>query len=402
MDFEVGAKKEAEPGRGDRIVVLSVFGTRPEAIKMAPVVKELESRSDFFLHKTVVTAQHREMLDQVLEHFGIVPAYDLDLMTPRQSLTDTCTRVLSGLEGILRSEKPDLVLVHGDTITTFASALACFFQRIRVGHVEAGLRSGRKYEPFPEEMNRRLTAAVTDLHFAPTPTAKGNLLREGIAEENIYVTGNTVIDALYRTVSDRYPFSFDEIARFLHGKERLILVDVHRRENFGQTVKDVCLAVKDVALSRRDVRILFSVHRNPEVSTVAHEILDGVERAHLFPPLSYPDWSNLLARAYLVVTDSGGIQEEAPALGTPVLLVRNATERPEALAACTVMLIGTSYDKIRSGIERLLDDEECYRKMARSKNPYGDGHASERIAEAILYAAGRSSERPPDYEPLVP
>ncbi|HHY37744.1 MAG TPA: UDP-N-acetylglucosamine 2-epimerase (non-hydrolyzing) [Clostridia bacterium] len=367
---------------------------------MAPVVKELESRSDFFLHKTVVTAQHREMLDQVLEHFGIVPAYDLNLMTPRQSLTDTCTRVLVGLEGILKSERPDLILVHGDTITTFAAALAGFFQKTKVGHVEAGLRSGKKYEPFPEEMNRRLTAAVTDLHFAPTPTAKKNLLMEGIKEEDIFVTGNTVIDALYRTVSDGYTFSSAEIARLLHEKERLILVDVHRRENFGQTVRDVCRAVKDVVLSRDDVRILFSVHKNPEISTVAHEILSGVERIHLFSPLSYPDWSNLLARAYFVVTDSGGIQEEAPALGTPVLVVRNATERPEALLACTVMLIGTSYERIRSGIERLLDDDRLYRKMACSKNPYGDGHAAERIAEAILYATGRRTERPPAYEPF--
>lgn len=386
----------------DQIVVLSVFGTRPEAIKMAPVIKELESRNSFFLHKTVVTAQHREMLDQVLEHFSMTPAYDLDLMTMHQSLTDTCTRVIKGLEPILRKEDPDLVLVHGDTLTTFSSALACFFHKVKVGHVEAGLRSKRKFEPFPEEMNRRLTGAVADLHFAPTMTARQNLIGERVNPEDIFVTGNTVVDALYQTVSSEYAFSSAELPSLVQMGERLILVDVHRRENFGQTVRDVCRVIKDLACTRKDIRVLFSVHKNPEVSEVAYRTLDEVSRVHLFEPLSYPDWSNLLGRAHFVVTDSGGIQEEAPALGTPVLLVRNTTERPEAVAARTVMLVGTQYDTIREGIERLLDDDGLRQEMACAKSPYGDGLASGRIADAILYAMGRRVNRPVDFEPSRP
>lgn len=378
--------------------VMTVFGTRPEAIKMAPVVMELNRRRDTFRCELAVTAQHREMLDQVLRHFRLIPDYDLDIMTPRQSLTEISVRVLGGLDSVFEKGRPDLVLVHGDVATTFCSALAAFYKKIPVGHVEAGLRTGNKYSPFPEEMMRRLTADVADIHFAPTGVAKENLLSEGIAERNIYVTGNTAIDALYLTVSKTYRFSDPELDRVARTSRKLVVVDAHRRENWGRPMRSICEGLRSLVCACQDVEMVFSVHKNPEVEEVARTTLSGLERVHLFEPVSYPDWANLLARAYLVITDSGGLQEEAPSLGTPVLLLRDTTERPEALAAGTVRMVGSDAGRILQEASKLINDPAEHQKMARAVNPYGDGRAAERIADAIAYHFGLSRKRPEEFE----
>lgn len=361
-----------------------VFGTRPEAIKMAPVVNALKQKESVVCQVTV-TAQHREMLDQVLALFKMVPNFDLDLMKQGQTLTEVTTRALTGLKGIFQRELPDLVLVHGDTTTTFVASLAAFYAQIPVGHVEAGLRTGNKYSPFPEEMNRKLTGVLTDFHFAPTETAKKNLLAEGVAPEKIYVTGNTVIDALLATVKPDYSFTNVEIQRILKQEKnsRMILVTTHRRENLGEPMRQIYQALKDTLETFPDTYIIFPVHKNPKVRKVVEEVLGAHPRVYLVEPMDYEPFVNLMARSYLILTDSGGIQEEAPSLGIPVLVVRDTTERPEAVEAGTVSLVGTEYGNVLSELSCLLGDKGVYDKMATACNPYGDGYAAQRIAEII-------------------
>ncbi|WP_206811410.1 non-hydrolyzing UDP-N-acetylglucosamine 2-epimerase [Paradesulfitobacterium ferrireducens] len=361
-----------------------VFGTRPEAIKMAPVVQALKSKASIRCI-VAVTAQHREMLDQVLHLFKITPDYDLDLMQPGQTLTSITTGALAGLGGVFARERPDLVLVHGDTTTTFVAALAAFYERIPVGHVEAGLRTHNKYSPYPEEMNRKLTGAVADFHFAPTATARANLLREGIVPESIHVTGNTVIDALLATVAPNYRFSDPNLEQILASEKdrRMIMVTTHRRENLGEPMRQIYLALESILAEFPDTFIIFPVHKNPAVREVVQEVLGAHPRVHLIEPLDYQPFVNLMARSYLILTDSGGIQEEAPSLGKPVLVVRDTTERPEAVEAGTVSLVGTSYEGVRAELYRLLSDKKAYDEMAMAINPYGDGKAAIRIAEII-------------------
>ena len=366
--------------------VLVVFGTRPEAIKMAPVIRELKKVQDI---ETVVavTAQHREMLDQVLKLFDIKTDYDLDLMKEQQDLFSITTGVLNGLKEILEKEKPHLVLVHGDTTTTFAAALAAFYKRIPVGHVEAGLRTRNKYSPYPEEINRTLAGRITELHFAPTDTARDNLLAESTATFKIWVTGNTVIDALLETVQPEYTFGPE--LQGINFDQRIILVTTHRRENWGSSMRNIYQALIDIVNEFPDVEVVFPVHRNPVVRDIAEEMLKGRERFHLIDPLDYEPFANLMNRCYMVMTDSGGMQEEAPSLGKPVLVLRDTTERPEALQAGTVKLVGTNQQSIYEAARLLLTDKEEYDKMARAINPYGDGHAAQRIVNVIkdfLYA----------------
>ncbi len=360
--------------------VMVGFGTRPEAIKMAPVVKELKKIQQLDV-KVAVTAQHREMLDQVLELFEIVPDYDLNIMRENQDLYGVTSRVLQGMRDIFDRERPGMVLVHGDTTTTFAASLAAFYQRIVVGHVEAGLRTHNKHSPFPEEMNRLLTGRMADLHFAPTETAKKNLLAEGLAPFNIWVTGNTVIDALYQTVKPDYHFTGDLAG--LDFDRRFILVTTHRRENWGERMKEIYLALCDILDEFEDVGIVFPVHKNPVVRKVVEEILGGHERVHLIEPLDYEPFAHLMNSSYLVMTDSGGLQEEAPSLGKPVLVLRDTTERPEAVEAGTVRLVGTNRGRVYEEARRLLQDEGAYQEMARAVNPYGDGQAASRIAKVV-------------------
>lgn len=359
--------------------VLSVFGTRPEAIKMAPVVRALEAREGI-CSRVCVTAQHRQMLDRVLEVFHITPDYDLDIMRPGQSLSDVSCTALRGIESVLQREAPELVLVHGDTSTAFAAALAAFYRRISVGHVEAGLRSRDKYSPWPEEMNRQLVDRLADLYFAPTGTSRDNLLAEGVDGEKIFVTGNTVIDALFSTVSPDY--RHPELARMGDG-ERLILLTAHRRENWGEPLRRIFRAARRAAEEIPNVRVICPVHPNPAVRRAAEEELGGCGRVRLIEPLDVLDFHNFIARADLILTDSGGIQEEAPALGKPVLVLRDTTERPEGVLAGTLKLVGTDEENILRETRRLLTDREEYLRMSRAVNPYGDGHAAERIANAV-------------------
>ena len=380
----------------NKLRVMSVFGTRPEAVKMAPLVKELEKHSE--IESIVcVTAQHREMLDQVLELFDIKPDYDLDIMKDRQTLTGITTRVLEGMEKVLDEAKPDIVLVHGDTTTSFVAALAAFYKQIKVGHVEAGLRTFNKYEPFPEEMNRKLTGSLADLHFSPTPLAKENLLAERVSEEHIYVTGNTVIDAIKHTVEEKYHFTVEELNDINYAGRKVITMTAHRRENLGEPLHNICEAVKQIVLENDDVEVVYAVHKNPAVREVAFEILGDLERVHLVEPLDLKDMHNLMKRSYLVLTDSGGLQEEVPSLGKPVLVLRNVTERPEGIEAGTLKLAGIEKETIYNLTKELLTNEAIYNQMAQAKNPFGDGHASERIIEALLYDFKMSEKRPADY-----
>lgn len=375
---------------------LLVFGTRPEAIKMAPLVRAL---SDAASHvdidvRVCVTAQHREMLDHVLQLFEIEPDVDLNLMRPGQDLTDITAHVLTSMRSVLRDMRPDRVLVHGDTTTTFAASLAAYYERIRVGHVEAGLRTGNIYAPWPEEMNRKLTGAIADAHFAPTASARDNLLREGVSEQNIFVTGNTVIDSLldvaHRIREDEQ--LADELASrfpFLRSDRRLILVTGHRRENFGEPFERLCRALATLA-SRDDVQIVYPVHLNPNVQEPVRRILGGLssDAVSLIDPVDYVEFVYLMTRAHIIITDSGGVQEEAPSLGKPVLVMRETTERPEAVAAGTVRLVGTDEERIVAEATQLLEDEEHYRRMSEARNPYGDGQAAARIVNALLQADG--------------
>ena len=363
--------------------IITIFGTRPEAIKMAPLIKELEKR-DQIESKVCVTAQHREMLDQVLEYFNITPDFDLNIMKTRQSLTGITNKVLEGLEEIFREEKPDMILVHGDTTTTFAGALAAFYQQVKVGHVEAGLRTFDKYFPYPEEMNRKLTGALADIHFAPTKGSKNNLLREGIDENNIYITGNTVIDAMSHTVQDNYVFENDEINKLDFENKKVIMITAHRRENWGEGIDNICTALNKIIDQNEDVEIVYLVHLNPIVKDAVFNKLGNKERVHLLPPLDTRETHNLMNKCFMVMTDSGGLQEEAPHLGKPVLVLRDVTERPEAVEYGTVKLVGTDTNKIIEEAEKLIRNKEEYQKMSKAVNPYGDGKASERIADAIL------------------
>ena len=362
--------------------VALVFGTRPEAIKMAPLVSALK-KSQWFQPLVIVTAQHREMLDQVLELFQIVPDYDLNLMKQGQSLGDITSGVLKGLEEILITEKPDIVLVHGDTTTTFTGALASFYQGIPVGHVEAGLRSFDMKSPFPEEANRRLTGVLSAVHFAPTKEARENLLRENIADKDISVTGNTVIDALIETVEKPYTFE-DKVATFLDGAEKKILLTTHRRENQGEPMREIFEAVLSLTQTEK-VKVVFPVHKNPKIRALAKEVFQDNANILCIEPLDYLPFVHLISRVDLILTDSGGLQEEAPSLGKPVLVLRENTERPEALLAGTVQLVGTDKTKITTVAKQLLTSEEAYKKMAMAINPYGDGKASQRIVTNLAY-----------------
>ena len=377
--------------------ILTVFGTRPEAIKMAPLITELRRRPDIFQCRVAVTAQHRQMLDQVLDLFGITPDYDLNIMQPGQSLFDITGRALAGLQQVLADERPDLVLVHGDTTTTFVGALAAFYLQLPLGHVEAGLRTGNKYSPFPEEINRHLTGVLADIHFAPTPAARDNLLREGVAAENIFVTGNTVIDALLTTVRPGYVFTDPVLKSIDYTRRRVLLVTTHRRENLGAPMREIYLALRRVVREYPDVAVVFPVHKNPAVRRVVREVLGEEPRVHLIEPLDYEPFVNLLQQCYLVLTDSGGLQEEAPALGKPVLVLRDTTERPEAVDAGTVRLVGTAGTAVLAETRRLLDDPAHYRRMAEAVNPYGDGRACRRIADAIAWRFGFSGEPPEEF-----
>ncbi len=378
----------------EKLKVMSIFGTRPEAIKMAPVVLELARHSEIESRVTV-TAQHREMLDQVLRLFNIRPDYDLNIMSDGQTLFDITSRALLGLDKILTETKPDVILVHGDTTTTFAGALAAFYHQIEVGHVEAGLRTQNKFSPYPEEMNRRLTGSLADLNFAPTLTAKENLLRENIAADKIFVTGNTVIDALYQTVRDDFNFS-GELAQIDFDK-KIILVTTHRRENLGEPLRHVYKALKALVEEFPNVEIIFPVHKNPKVREVVKEELGHLDRVFLTDPIDYEPFANLMNRATLIMTDSGGLQEEAPALGKPVLVLRDTTERPEAVDAGTVKLVGTNRDDVYNAAKILLTDSAAYKKMAEAQSPYGDGLAAKRIVKALLWRHKFLSQRPEEF-----
>ncbi|MBD5484263.1 MAG: UDP-N-acetylglucosamine 2-epimerase (non-hydrolyzing) [Lachnospiraceae bacterium] len=362
--------------------VMSVFGTRPEAIKMCPLVKELEENPEIE-SAVCLTGQHREMLKQVIDIFGINVKYNLDIMQTKQTLTTITTSILERMETVLQSEKPDLVLVHGDTTTSFAAALAAFYQQIPVGHVEAGLRTYDKYSPFPEEMNRNLTGRIATLHFAPTENNCRNLAQENVTK-NVFKTGNTVIDAFRTTVREGYQYKDNDLQKIDLGGKRCILMTAHRRENLGQPLADICRAVKKIVEEYSDVEVIYPVHMNPAVRDTVEEILGNTERVHLIQPLDVEDMHNLMSGSYLVMTDSGGLQEEAPACGVPVLVLRTETERPEAVEAGTVRVVGVNTMDIYRSASMLLTDRAEYEKMAKAVNPYGDGHAGERIVRAIL------------------
>lgn len=358
--------------------VVSIFGTRPEAIKMAPIIKALES-DPYFESKIIVTGQHRAMLDQVLSYFEITPDYDLDIMMPEQTLNDITINIMRKLDPILKAEMPSLVLVHGDTSTTLAGALSAYYQKITLGHVEAGLRTGMKFSPFPEEMNRQLVDTLSDFCFAPTPESAVNLMKENHSKEQIFITGNTAIDAMKYTISEDY---HHPILSNTNGKKK-ILVTMHRRENLGKPMLEVFQAVSLLARERNDIEIIFPLHKNPAVRQLAEKELGKIENIHLIEPLDIFDFHNFAKRCYLILTDSGGVQEEAPSLGVPVLVLRDTTERPEGVKAGTLKLIGTKKEKVYQEITTLLEDKETYQKMAQARNPYGDGFASERILHIL-------------------
>ena len=375
------------------IKVMTIFGTRPEAIKMAPLVLELQKQPEHFESIVTVTAQHRQMLDQVLNIFNIAPDYDLNIMKDRQTLVDVTTRGLEGLDKVMKEVKPDIVLVHGDTTTTFIASLAAYYNQIVVGHVEAGLRTWNKYSPFPEEMNRQLTGVMADLHFAPTAQSAENLMKENKQRAAIFVTGNTAIDALATTVKEEYRHEvLDKV-----GNDRLILLTAHRRENLGEPMRNMFKAIKRIVAEQKDVQVVYPVHLNPVVRELAAEVLGNDSRIHLIEPLDVIDFHNFASRAYLILTDSGGVQEEAPSLGVPVLVLRDTTERPEGIAAGTLKLAGVDEERIYELATELLTNPAEYANMAQATNPYGDGTASRRITEAIRYFFKQKEDRPEDY-----
>jgi len=372
--------------------ILIVFGTRPEAIKMAPLVKTFQSHPEIFDTKVCVTAQHREMLDQVLELFEITPDYDLDIMKPGQDLYDVTSNVLLGMKNILTAFKPNVVFVHGDTSTTFAASLAAFYQQIKVAHVEAGLRTGNIYSPWPEEANRQLTTQITAYHFAPTSTSKENLLKENVNPSNILVTGNTVIDALFlalkkiknsKEMEAQIIRQLSELKYEIKPDRKIILVTGHRRENHGEGFIRICTALKEIALKNPEIDIVYPVHLNPNVQKPVKALLSDIDNVYLIQPLQYEQFIYMMDRSYFIITDSGGVQEEAPSLGKPVLVMRDTTERPEALEAGTVKLVGTNTDLIAKEAQRLLDDVDAYKEMSQASNPYGDGHACSQIIHYI-------------------
>lgn len=378
----------------NKVKVMTVFGTRPEAIKMAPLVLKLK-KDDRFEEITVVSAQHREMLDQVLDIFKIKPDHDFNIMHKNQTLEDITSKVMLDMAKVIKKEQPDIVLVHGDTTTSFAAGLATFYEQTKLGHVEAGLRTWNKYSPFPEEMNRQMTDDLTDLYFAPTKLSKQNLIKENHLADNIYVTGNTAIDALEQTVKEEYHHDvLDEI----NPDSKIVLVTMHRRENQGEPMRRVFKVMKQVVDSHKDVEIIYPVHLSPCVQKVAKEVLSDDPRIHLIKPLDVVDFHNLAKKSYFIMTDSGGVQEEAPSLGKPVLVLRDTTERPEGVAAGTLKLVGTEVDKVRAEMIRLLEDEKAYTEMANAKNPYGDGKAADRIMDAIAYYFDKEhNQKPVDF-----
>lgn len=363
--------------------ILIVFGTRPEAIKMAPVVHKFQQYPEKFEVKVCVTAQHREMLDQVLSLFNIEPDYDFNLMKPNQDLSDITSLILLKFKALFQEYRPDIVFVHGDTTTTMASSIASFYHKITVAHIEAGLRTHDIYSPYPEEMNRQITARIAKYHFAPTNTSKNNLLQEGILEENIHITGNTVIDALFQVV-EKQKNRFINIKGYTPSDKKIILVTGHRRENFGQGFINICEAIKKIAINNPDMDIVYPVHLNPNVQTVVHEKLGNISNVYLIDPLEYEQFVYLLSHVYIALTDSGGVQEEAPSLGIPILVMRENTERPEAVDAGTVKLVGTDVNKIVNEVELLINNKNYYNKMSTALNPYGDGHASDKIVKVIM------------------
>ncbi|EMW5606679.1 UDP-N-acetylglucosamine 2-epimerase (non-hydrolyzing) [Enterococcus faecium] len=375
------------------IKIMTIFGTRPEAIKMAPLIKAIEN-DERFESIVTVTAQHRQMLDQVMDIFDLKADYDLNIMKDGQTLTDITSRVIKELDSVLIETKPDIILVHGDTTTTFAASIAGFYHQIKIGHVEAGLRTWNKYSPFPEEMNRQLTDTLADIYFAPTVMSKSNLLKEGRPEESIFITGNTVIDAMEYTIKQNYS---NELLDNLAGK-RIILVTMHRRENLGQPMTNVFKAINRLVEKFEDVHIVFPMHKNPKVRKNAEETLSDSEQVHLIEPLDVIDFQNFSNNSYMILSDSGGVQEEAPSLGVPVLVLRDTTERPEGIEAGTLKLVGTEEDKVFEEATLLLSDKEEYEKMSQASNPYGDGNASERILDAIAYNFGIQQEKPIDFQ----
>ncbi|WP_157455725.1 non-hydrolyzing UDP-N-acetylglucosamine 2-epimerase [Carnobacterium maltaromaticum] len=378
-----------------KIKVMTIFGTRPEAIKMAPLVLELERQPERFESIVTVTAQHRQMLDQVLDIFQIKPDYDLDVMKDRQTLADITANVLIGLESVMKEAKPDIVLVHGDTTTTFAAGISAFYNQIKVGHVEAGLRTWNKYSPFPEEMNRQVTDVLADVYFAPTIESEANLLQENHPADKIFITGNTAIDALQETVKEEYQH---EVLTKIASGNRLVLMTMHRRENQGVPMERVFHAIRQVVDKHEDVEVVYPVHLNPVVQEAADRILGNHPRIHLIAPLDVIDFHNLASRSYMIMSDSGGVQEEAPSLGVPVLVLRDTTERPEGVAAGTLRLVGTETDAVLEAMTELLEDPSAHQKMAEASNPYGDGLASKRILDAIAYEFGLSTEKPASFQ----
>ncbi len=378
-----------------KIKIMSVFGTRPEAIKMAPLVKELAKYPDLE-SICCLTGQHREMLDSVMEIFQLQGDYDLNIMEKRQTLSTITTKTLLGMEQVMEQCRPDMILVHGDTSTTFAGALAAFYHQVPVGHVEAGLRTWDKYSPFPEEMNRTLVGDIADLHFSPTKANADNLRREAIAGE-IFITGNTAIDAMGYTVREDYHFTTEILNQLDFENRRVVVVTCHRRENYGEPMEQIMKAIAEVVRLHPDVDVVYPVHLSPVVRECAAKYLGGKERIHLIDPVDVQEMHNLIARCYMVMTDSGGLQEEAPALGKPVLVMRRETERPEAIAAGTAKLAGVNYEDVLAEANRLLESREAYNAMAKAVNPYGDGHACQRIAQAIRWHFGLTEEKPADF-----
>lgn len=379
-----------------KIKVLSIFGTRPEAIKMSPIIKEMEKYEEIE-QEVCVTAQHREMLDQVLEIFDITPNYDLNIMTKNQTLTDITSNALKGLEEVISKSKPDIILIHGDTTTTFAGSLAGYYAKVKIGHIEAGLRTYNKYEPFPEEMNRKLTGAIADLHFSPTSLSKENLLKENICENSIFVTGNTSVDCVKTTVKKDYKFSCDVLNNIDFENKKVITMTAHRRENLGEPLENICEAVLEIVEQNEDVEVVYAVHFNPLVQETAKKILGNNSKIHLIDPIDMTDMHNLISRSYLVMTDSGGLQEEVPSLKKPVIVLRNVTERPEGVTAGVLKLAGTEKESIINLATNILNDENLYKAMTNAKNPFGDGNASFRIVQAILYNFGKITKRPLDF-----
>ncbi len=379
-----------------------IFGTRPDTIKLAPVIQELCKFDQYFSLCLIATAQHREMLDDVLSIFSIQPNYDLNVMTPSQSLSSLTQQMLEKLDYVLTMENPDMIVVQGDTATTFTASLAAFYRKIPVLHIEAGLRTNNKRYPFPEEIYRRLTTHVADLHCTPTPNATKALLREGISRKQIRCSGNTVIDALRANINPNYTFSHEQLNGIVAQKERIVVITAHRRENWGEPLKNICLAIKTLAQKYSDVNFVFPIHLNPTVRKTVLEELDGIRNIHLLAPLNYSDFINLIAQSYAVITDSGGLQEEAPSLGKPVLVLREVTERPEAISFGTVRLVGTSTKKIVETADKLLSNKKFYRSMSAAVNPYGDGRASERIVNVMMNHFGFSKKKMKEFFPRIP